>query len=89
MKAEEEQVAGMELDPDQVVYVKEFNLKDTADRLMFSYQTGRFPVTSFTGSQYIMVLFETIANNMLVEPMRNRTSGEMMRAYQVLVDRMK
>ena len=41
------------------------------------------------GNQYVMVLYETIGNNTLVEPMRNRTSGEMVRAYQVLIDRME
>ena len=56
---------------------------------MFSDQTGRFQTTSFKGNQYIMMLFETIGNNILVDPMRNRTSGEMIRAYQVLIDRMK
>ena len=56
---------------------------------MFSDQTGRFPVTSYKGNQYVMVLFETGSNNILVEPMRNRCSGEMVRAYQLLIDRLK
>ena len=56
---------------------------------MFSDQTGRFPVTSYKGNQYVMVLFETRSNNILVEPMRSRVSGEMCRAYQTLVDRLK
>ena len=88
-KKEEDQTANIKLEPEQAVYVKEFNLKDGADRLMFSDQTGRFPTTSFKGNKYIMMLFETIGNNILVDPMRNRTSGEMIRAYQVLIDRMK
>ena len=89
MRKEEKQTAKIKLENEQVMYTKEFNLRDEADRLMFSDQTGRFPVTSFKGNQYMMVLFETIGNNILVEAMRNRTSGEMIRAYQVLVDRMK
>jgi len=89
VKKEEEQTAGIKLEPEQAIFVREFNLKDEADRLMFSDQTGRFPATSFKGNQYIMVLFETIGNNILAEPMRNRTSGEMVRAYQVLIDRIK
>jgi len=36
-----------------------------------------------------MVLFETGSNNILVEAMRNRTATEMVRAYQVLIDRLK
>ena len=66
-----------------------FDLKDEADRIMFSDQTGRFPVTSYKGNQYVMVLFETRSNNILVEPMRSRVYGKMCRAYQTLVDRLK
>ena len=36
-----------------------------------------------------MVMFEPAANNILVEAIRSRESGEMMSAYQVLVDRLK
>ena len=36
-----------------------------------------------------MVLFELDSNNILCEAMKNRTSGEMVRAYQKLVDRLK
>ena len=39
--------------------------------------------------QYIMVLFEIDSNVILVESMRNRTSGEMVKAYQTLVNRLK
>ena len=35
-----------------------------------------------------MVLFETTSNNILVEAMKNRTAGEMVRAYQLLIDRL-
>ena len=36
-----------------------------------------------------MVVYETTSNNILVEGMRNRTSGEMVATYQILVDRLK
>ena len=39
--------------------------------------------------QYIMVLIEMDSNAILVEAMQNRTSGEMVQAYQKLVDRLK
>ena len=35
-----------------------------------------------------MVLFETLSNNILVEPMQSRVSGEMCHVYQTLVDRL-
>ena len=56
---------------------------------MFSDQTGRFPVTSYKDNQYVMVLFKTRSNIILVESMRSRVSGEMCDAYQTLVDRLK
>ena len=49
---------------------------------MYSDQTGKFPVTSYKGNQYIMVLFETTSNDILVEAMKSRTAGEMVQAYQ-------
>ena len=36
-----------------------------------------------------MVLIEINSNAILVEGMKNRTTGEMIRAYQVLVDRLR
>ena len=53
---------------------------------MCTNQTGKFPVTSFCGYQYIMVLFEIDSNNILVEPMKSRSAGNMILAYQTLVD---
>ena len=65
---------------ERAVYVKYFDMKNEADRLMYSDQTGLSPVTSYKGNQYNMVLFETGSNNILVEAMRNICSGEMVRA---------
>ena len=39
--------------------------------------------------QYIMVLYEVDSNSILVQEMRNRTSGEMISAYNALVARLK
>ncbi len=36
-----------------------------------------------------MVLTESESDAILVEPMKNRTSGEMIRAYQVLINRLQ
>ena len=65
-----------------------FDLKDGADMIMLSDQTGRFLVTSCNDNQYVMVLFETLSNNILVEPMQSRVSGEMCHVYQTLVGRL-
>ena len=56
---------------------------------MYTDQTGRFPVQSYKGMQYIMVLYELSSNVILVEPLRNKSSGEMVGAYQKLVDRLE
>jgi hypothetical protein len=63
-----------------------YDLSDEAKRLMYTDQTGRFPQKSSRGNQYIMVLIEIDSNAILVEAMKNRTTGEMIRAYQVLVN---
>ena len=56
---------------------------------MYSDQTGRFPVTSFKGNQYVMVVYDMdVSNAILVEAMRNRTAGEMVRAYKAIMDRL-
>jgi len=65
-----------------------FDLSDKAQRLMYTNQTGKFPKRSSTGNHYIMVLIEIDSNTILVEAMKNRTAGEMIRAYLVLVTRL-
>ena len=59
------------------------------EQKMHTDQTGCFPTKSYKGIEYIMVLVELDSNAILVEAMRNRTSGEMIQAYQILVNRLK
>ena len=89
VEEEAKAVERIKLPNEKTVYMQEFDLADEVDRKIFSDQTGRFPVTSYKGCQYIMVLFESGSNNILVEAMRSRTASEMVRAYQVLIDRLK
>jgi hypothetical protein len=63
-----------------------FDLNDKAEHLMYTNQIGRFPKKSSRGNQYIMVLIEIDSNAILVKAMKNQTAGEMIRAYQVLVN---
>ena len=51
-------------------------------------QTGKFPVTSQRGYRYIMVGIHIDSNYIFCETMKNRTEGEMITAYQKMVDRM-
>ena len=71
---EEKETAVAPVPSGKAIMVQYFDLKDEADRKRFSDQTGRFPGTSYKGNQYVMVLFETSSNNILVEPMRSRVS---------------
>jgi len=62
-----------------------FDLSNEAQRGMYTDQTCKFPKKSSKGNHYIMVLIEIDSNAILVEAMKNRTLGEMIRAYLVLV----
>ncbi len=60
-------------------------MNEEAAQKVYTDQPGRFPKKSSSGNQYIMVLNEVDSDAILVEPMKNRTAGEMIRAYQVLI----
>ena len=57
-------------------------------KLIYTDGTGRFPKQSRTGQNYIMVLAENDSDAILVEGMKNRSAGEMVRAYKVLISRL-
>ena len=52
-------------------------------------QTGGFPFLSQRGNRYIMVAIHLDANYIFVEAMKNRTEGEMIRAHQKMINRMR
>ena len=72
----------------RTVFHRVLDVKDEAAQKIYSDQPGRFPTKSSRGNQYIMVLTEVDSDAILVEPMKNRTAGEMIRAYQVVIDRL-
>jgi hypothetical protein len=53
---------------------------------MYTNQTGKFPKKPSHRYQYIMVLIKIFSNAIFVEAMKNCTAGEMIRAYQMLVE---
>jgi hypothetical protein len=53
---------------------------------IFSDQTGRFPVTSSRGNKYIMIVYDYDSTAILAEPLKNRTEGELVRAYSRIHD---
>ena len=66
------------------VFVKTYDTRET----IFSDQTGQFPKQSKRGNKYLMVMVEIDSNAILVEPMKSRKDAEMIRAYDVLVQRL-
>jgi hypothetical protein len=55
---------------------------------MYTDQTGRFPVISRRGNKHIMVLYDYDSNSILVEPIKNRTDAEILRAFERHVTRL-
>jgi hypothetical protein len=53
----------------------------------YSDLTGRFPCKSELGNLYVMVLYAYDANAILVEPIKNRSDGEQLKAMELLIKR--
>jgi hypothetical protein len=51
---------------------------------IYTDQTGRFPVVSSKVKKYIMVLYEYDGNAIMVEPIKNITAMELLRAFQFM-----
>ena len=73
---------------ERTIFYKVMHVHDEAALKIYTDQPGRFPKKSSRGNQYIMVMTEVDSDAILVEPMKNRTAGEMSRAYQALIDRL-
>jgi hypothetical protein len=74
---------------EKTIFFKILDMRDEATQKIWTDQLGHFPKKSSKGCQYMMVLMESESNAILVEAMKNRMSGEMIRAYQVLVDQLR
>ncbi len=73
---------------EKTVFHRILDMEDEATLKIYTNQPGRFPKKSSCGNQYIIVLAKVDSNAVLVEPMKNRTAGKMVQAYQVLNDRL-
>ena len=67
------------------IYVEIWEEKE----VVYTDQTGRFPTTSSRGNKYIMVLYYIDGSFIMMEPMKSRTENEMIRAHNVLIERLK
>ena len=47
-------------------------------------QTGRFPVTSSRGNKYVMAAYAQDSNMILAEPIKSRSTAELLRAYNTI-----
>ena len=56
---------------------------------MHTDQTGAFPITSKKGNKYIMILCIIDNNFIMIEAMRNRSSGKFVWACLVLMQKLK
>jgi hypothetical protein len=56
--------------------------------MIYTDQPGHFPKRLSKGNQCIMFLTHIYSNAILVEAMKNRTEGKMIRVYQVLINRL-
>jgi hypothetical protein len=63
-------------------------IEDLAESI-HSDQTGAFSYPSQRGNRYVMVAIHLDANYIFCESMKNRTEGEMIKAYQKIINRMK
>ncbi|KAL7476769.1 hypothetical protein ACHAW6_002606, partial [Cyclotella cf. meneghiniana] len=68
------------------VYLRVF---DATKKSMYTDQTGRFPITSSRGNKYMMVAVELDGNYIDAQPMRARTTKELVAAYRAIFARWK
>ncbi len=64
-------------------------MEDKATHKIFTDQPGCFPKKLSHGNQYIMVLTKIDSDAILIEPMKNRTRGKIIWAYQTLIDQLR
>ena len=62
--------------------------KDSKSGKAYHDLTGQFPHTSSRGNKYVLVHYDYDSNAILAEPLKNRTSGEIKRAWLVLFEKL-
>ena len=50
----------------------------------YSDLTGKFVCKSSRGNQYLLIIYDYDSNTILQEPLKNRTAGEIKRAWSVI-----
>jgi hypothetical protein len=70
----------------KTIFFKVYDLEEETTHKIWTNQTGRFPKQLSRGNQYIMVLVKRNSSTILVKPMKNRSAGEMVQAYQAIIN---
>ena len=70
---------------EEAIYIQTFDLTSDSAQKMDTDQTGKFSATLYRGNQYIMALLEMDRNAILAKPLKNLTSDELIKNYQILV----
>jgi hypothetical protein len=51
---------------------------------IYTDQTGISPVVSSKGNKYIMILYDYDSNDILAQPIKDRTAPELLKAFQLM-----
>ena len=70
------------------IFVWVIVIQDELPVKIYTNRTGKFPVRSSQGNQYLMIMCEMDSDTIIMKPMRDRTAGEMIETYQKMVDRL-
>ena len=62
------------------------NIVELPTGKIFTDQTGKFPVESSKGNNYLFVLYDFDSNAILAEPIKNRTGSSLVKAFNKLTD---
>ena len=65
------------------------HIKTTHISKLYTDDTGRFPVISRKGNQYIMVAYHCYANAIMAAPFKSRKDKYRMVAYNTIMQRLK
>ena len=70
-------------EPSNAAYIKieEAPPRTLSNRKIYSDLTGKFPQKSNKGNQYIFILYDTTSNHIFAEPIKDRTSTHIQKAY--------
>jgi hypothetical protein len=61
-------------------------LADTHNNIIYTELTGAFPIKSLSDNRYMLILYHYGSNAILVQPMKNRSDAEVLRAYGALYE---